>query len=82
MWALQKLRKLMTSHFGPNINVNVLLSSPSGDCADLESAKVYQVSFKIIFIHNFYIKINIIKQPLSAHCIPHSPTQLQFFPSK
>lgn len=31
MWALQKLRNLMTSHFGPNINVNMLLTSPTAE---------------------------------------------------
>ena len=31
MWALKKLRKLMTTHFGPNINVSSLLASPAGE---------------------------------------------------
>ncbi len=42
MWALQKLRTLMTAHFGPNINVNMLLSSPI-DVADQEGQKGYNI---------------------------------------
>ena len=41
MWALQKLRKLMTSQFGPDINVNALLASPTGDGPDPDSTRGY-----------------------------------------
>ena len=41
MWALQKLRKLMTSHFGPNINVNMLINSPTADGLESDAQKGY-----------------------------------------
>ena len=41
MWALQKLRKLMTSHFGPNINVNMLINSPTSDGLESDAQKDY-----------------------------------------
>ncbi len=39
MWALQKLRKLMTAHFGANININVLLQSPSTEGTEVDPQK-------------------------------------------
>jgi len=49
MWALKKLRKLMTSHFGANINVSSLLASPTGETAESDSQKSYSVSINITF---------------------------------
>jgi hypothetical protein len=46
MWALRKLRNLMMSHFGPNINVKSLLASPTGEVADADS-KAYTVSARL-----------------------------------
>ena len=46
MWALQKLRKLMTSHFGPNINVNMLLNSPTVDGLESDAQKGYSMVSK------------------------------------
>ena len=34
MWALKKLRKLMMTHFGANINVSLLIASPTGELPD------------------------------------------------
>ena len=34
MWALKKLRQLMMTHFGSNINVSMLIASPTTDMPD------------------------------------------------
>lgn len=48
MWALQKLRKLMAANYGPAINVNALLASPSVESPDSEIPKPYSsVSSKL-----------------------------------
>ena len=60
MWALQKLRKLMTAHFGPNINVNALLASPTAEEADSEGQKAYNMvgNFNSLFVELLYGNIN------------------------
>lgn len=44
MWALRKLRNLMTSHFGSDINVQSLLASPTAETPATDAAKAYTVS--------------------------------------
>ncbi len=53
MWALQKLRQLMTSHFGANINVTALLSSPTGEGTDSDARKTFPVSCTISVVLAF-----------------------------
>ncbi|XP_048243824.1 E3 ubiquitin-protein ligase HERC2-like isoform X1 [Haliotis rufescens] len=43
MWALHKLRKLMAANFGPSINVNALLASPTSESPDQEMPRTYSV---------------------------------------
>ena len=43
MWALQKLRQLMTSQIGSDIKVNALLASPTGDALEPEPSRGYSM---------------------------------------
>ena len=43
MWALHKLRKLMSTYCGQMINVNALLSSPAADSPEPEVPRQFHV---------------------------------------
>ena len=43
MWALHKLRKLMSAYCGPLINVNALLSSPTSESPEPEVPRPFHM---------------------------------------
>lgn len=58
MWALHKLRKLMSTYCGPLINVNALLSSPSSECPEPDIPRPFHLvnlgCALFIHLHSFY----------------------------
>lgn len=69
MWALQKLRKLMTSSSDQIVNVNTLLASPTLETAepDLSTRAPTAVSIQS-FLPYIHTLNNLIKKCVFVYC--------------
>lgn len=43
MWALQRLRKLLTTEYGQSININRLLGDSDGEARSMVSTSVWHI---------------------------------------